>query len=141
MIELNGTILIQLVNFFIMILFLNRFLFRPVMEVVEKRNGVLRSLNSDNAKFKENADRAMREYDSKMSDMKKETADILLAARRRANKEQEEIVSSARDKLRSQMETAREEIKRRSDIALEEIRSDVKGISRDIAEKIIGRGV
>lgn len=124
-----------------MIFFLNRFLFRPIMEVVEKRNSTIRSLNSDNAKFRENADMAMQKYDSKMLELKHEEAGILLAAHRRADHEQEEIVSGARDKFKQKMEAAREEIKRRSDTALEELRADVKGISRDIAEKILGRGI
>jgi len=141
MIELNETVFIQLINFFIMIFFLNHFLFKPIMKVVEKRNNTIRSLNSDNAKFRENADAAMREYDSKMLELKKEAADILMTARRRADHEQEEIISSARDKFKRQMETAKEEIKRYSDNALEELRADVKGISRDIAEKILGRGI
>ncbi len=141
MIELNGTILIQLVNFFIMIFFLNHFLFKPILKVVEKRNNTMRSLNSDDAKFRKNADRAMREYDSKMLELKKETANILLSARRRADKEQDEMINGAREKFKQEMETAKEEIKRHSDRALEELRGDVKGISRDIAEKILGRGV
>lgn len=141
MIELNGTVFIQLINFFIMVIFLNHFLFKPIMEVVEKRNNAIKSLNSDNAKFSENADRAMREYDSKMLGLKKETADILLVARRSADREQEEIIGDARDKFRRRMETAKEEIKRHSDSALEELRADAKGISSDIAKKILGRGI
>lgn len=141
MIELNESFLIQLVNFFAMILFLNYFLFKPVMEIVERRNKALKGLSTDAAKAANEAAKAMKEYEELAAEAKRATTATLIAARQAAAAEQEKILKDARQRY---SETV--------DAAVAKIRTDIKGaeaglkgeaekLSRGMAARLLGREV
>ncbi|GMT42163.1 MAG: ATP synthase subunit b [bacterium] len=141
MIELNKTVLVQLVNFFVMIFFLNHFLFKPILKVVENRKKKLRSLASENMKFDDRADKAIREHDTKMAELKNEVSGIISAARKQANQEHEKIVNRSREEFTNQVETAKQEIEKKSAAVFETLKKETEKISRGIAGKIMGREI
>lgn len=141
MIEINETFFIQLVNFLIMVFFLNHFLFKPVLEMVERRNKKMRSLSSDAAKSENNAQKAIDEYDAKMGKMRKETSRILMEARQQAVAEQEKILSSARKGFKSQMEEAIAKIQSESKEASGVLQAEAESISRQMVARLLGRSM
>ncbi len=139
MIELNESFLIQLVNFFAMIVFLNYFLFKPVMEIADRRNKALRGLSTDAAKAANDADKSLKEYEYLGAEAKRATSAILIAARQAAAAEQEKILKDARQRYAETVEAA-----------LAKIKADIKGVeaglkgeseklSREMAVRLLGR--
>jgi len=139
MIEINETLIYQFINFLILIFFLNHFLFKPIMEVVERRNGKLRSFANDTAKFKQKADDAVREYDEKLSQMKKSSAAILLSARQQSAAEYEKIIKESRQNFAQQIDKAKEEIQKESAKTSAALKKEAQAISRSIASRLLGR--
>lgn len=139
MIEINVTFVYQLVNFFIMIFFLNYFLFKPVMEVAERRNNKLKSFTADTAKFRQKSENAIKGYDEKMTELKKTTAAILAAARQQTAAEHERIIRESRAKFTEQIKKAKAEIKKESDKTAIKLRKEADKISHDIASRLLGR--
>lgn len=139
MIEINVTFAYQLINLFIMIFFLNYFLFKPIMEVVERRNAKLKSFTTDTAKFRQKSENAVKGYDEKMTELKKTTAAILAAARQKTAAEHERIIRESRAKFTEQIKTARAGIKKESDKTALTLRKEADKISRDIASRLLGR--
>ena len=141
MIEINHTLFIQLVNFLIMVLFLHFFLFKPIMEVVERRNGKMNSMKNDTAKFLQNAEKAVENYEKKLEEMKKVSSGILHAARQEAMEQQEKILREAREKFTEQIDKAKGEIENQSKKALETLHKEAGKISSSVAQKILGRSI
>jgi len=141
MIELNETFLIQLVNFFIMIFFLNHFLFKPVMENFEKRNKRISSFGADVAKFTDKSEKAIAEYEKKLVVMRKETGEILSSAKEEAIAEQTRLIQEARDGFAGQIESAKKEIASQVELASASLKKDADAISKDISSKLLGRSV
>ena len=139
MIEFNETLLYQFINFLVLIFFLNHFLFKPVMEVVERRNNKLRTFANDTAKFKQKGEEAVKGYDEKLSQMKKSSAAILLAARQQSAAEHEKIIKESRQKFVQQMDKAKEEIEKESAKTSAALKKEADAISRDIASRLLGR--
>jgi F-type H+-transporting ATPase subunit b len=141
MVELNETFFIQLVNFLIMVFFLNHFLFRPVMAVVEKRKKRLDSLETDVGGLKEKAEKIVADYEKQLSDIKKETAEIIGKARLEAQEEQNRVVSEARSQFSRQVEDGRLQIRREAEAASSAIKKEAENISGRIASKLLGAEV
>lgn len=139
MIEINATLLYQFINFLLLIFFLNHFLFKPVMEVVERRNKKLRTFSKDTAKFKLKAEDAVKGYDEKLAQMKKSSAAILLAARQQSAAEHEKIIKESRQKFSQQMDTAKKEIEKESAKTSAALKKEAEAISLSIASTLLGR--
>lgn len=139
MIEINLTLIYQFINFMVLIFFLNHFLFKPVMEVVERRNNKLRTFASDTAKFRQKAEVAVKGYDEKLSQMKKSSAAILLAARQQSAAEHEKIIKESRQKFAQQMDKAKKEIEKESAKTSAALKKEADAISRNIASRLLGR--
>lgn len=139
MIEINATLLYQFINFMILMFFLNYFLFKPVLEVVERRNKKLRTFANDTAKFTKKADEAVKEYDEKLSQMKKSSAAILLASRQQSAAEHDKIIKESRQKFTQQIDQAKEEIAKESAKTAAALKKEAAAISRDIASRLLGR--
>jgi F-type H+-transporting ATPase subunit b len=139
MIEINVTLIYQFINFFILIFFLNHFLFKPIMEVAERRNKKLRTFASDIAKFTQKADNVVTQYDEMTAEMKKMTAGILVTARQQSLAEHEKIIKESRNRFAQQMEKAKKEIKKESLKTSKVLQKEAEKISRDIATRLLGR--
>jgi len=141
MIELNGTFLIQLVNFLVMMLFLNFFLFKPVMAIVEKRNKAMKSLSDETAKFAADAEKLLSAYDAKNAEVKKTTALILLAARQQGVAEQEQTLKAARDRYAETFDAAMAQMESQIQGAKAGLKGEADKISRQMASRLLGRNV
>lgn len=139
MIELNGTFLIQIVNFFVMVLFLNYFLFKPVMEMVEKRNKALKSLHTDAAKASNEADQTVKQLEERAAEAKKAMSSSIASARQQAILEQESIMKDARRRYAETLDAALEKVGAEMAAARKQLKGESENISREMAKRILGR--
>jgi F-type H+-transporting ATPase subunit b len=139
MIELNESFLMQLANFFAMILFLNYFLFKPVMEIVDRRNKALKGLHTDAAKAANDAAKSMKEYDERAAEAKRATSAILISSRQAAAAEQETILRDARQRYAETVDAALVKIKADIKGAEAGLKGEAEKLSRDMATRLLGR--
>ena len=141
MLEFNGSFLIQLVNFLLIVLFLNHFLFKPVLQMVEKRNKTLETLRGDAKTLTERADKIFADYNSKYSDLRKESAAALLASRQQGLAEQDRIVKEAREKYAKTLESGMADVERLIGKVRAELKSEAEKLSKKMASILMGRAV
>ncbi len=139
MIDLDFSFFIQWVNFLILLVFLNHFLFKPILEMVERRNKRLGSLNTDAARFNEKSENAIEQYKKLHGEMKKESSSILQSARQESIAEQESILQKARGEFAERVERARGEIAGEVEEANKNLEKEAGKISVEIADKLLGR--
>lgn len=135
------SILISLANLVIIFLILKKVLFKSVKKTLDTRRAQIDKLYDDAgaAKAEAEGDRAL--YEEKLAGAKEEAEGILYAARERADRMSDEIVSDANAKAASRVKKAEEEIAQEKKKAMSELKNDVSSLSVDIAEKIIEREI
>jgi len=138
MIEVNWTFFLQLANFLVLVYLLNRFLFKPIMENVEKRDEKLKALSEETAILNEKADKLLENYEKSLEETKKMTHEMLHKARQDANAEQEKIIGKARAEFSVQVGKANEDIKKYAQTASEELKKEASAISKVMISKIVG---
>jgi F-type H+-transporting ATPase subunit b len=141
MLEFNGSFLIQLVNFFVMMAFLQIFLFKPVLAVVEKRNKTLDALRQDAQNLNGEAERIFGEYNAKTANLKKESVGALASARQQAVAEQDRLVKEARDEYSKSLETGLAEVDNRIGKVRAELKVEAEKLSRKMASNLLGRAL
>lgn len=140
-INLNFTLLLQMVNFIVLIAILYRFLYRPLTNfLAQRQEGIKRSLE-EAAASREAAQRALEEYNAKLQASEKHAQAIREAAERAAHEEQQRLMKAAKEEASKFLSVARAEIEQDIKRAKAQLKEEVTLLSLEMAERIIGRNL
>jgi len=140
-ISIDASVGIQIVNFLVLIVILNLLLYKPILGIVAKRKKQLAESEGEVARLRERVDERMAAYEVK-----------LLEAKTEALERKNEIIGQGATEAAAAIAAVRDEIPGMIDqfqARMEEQITDAKGIladhsrrlSRDIAEKVLGRSI
>jgi F-type H+-transporting ATPase subunit b len=135
------TMIFAWINLLILYLVLKKFLFKPVKDMIDKRQSEIDDMYSAAESAEANAKLLKEEYEEKVKRANDESEEILRSAVRRAQLKEEEILHEANDKARRTLERAEEQIELEKKRAINEVKNEVSSIALDIASAVIGREV
>jgi F-type H+-transporting ATPase subunit b len=140
-INLNVTILIQAINFLILIFLLSKFLFKPLTKFLADRSaGIAKSLAEAKAAH-EAAARAQEEYQARIRETQREIAAIREQGQREAEAERQRLLKASRDEAERLVGQAKAEIEAETKRAKAALREEAAGIALAAAERLLGRSV
>lgn len=135
------TMIFQLINLLILMIAFKKYLFKPVLGILEKRREEIESTYDEAAKA-ESAAKAMKaDYESRMAGAREEADRVIKTATESANVLADNIVGDARaqaDQIKRRAETEIEMERRK---AFDEVKGELSGIALDIASQVIEREV
>ena len=134
-------ILISLANLLSMFLVLKKFLFAPVKKIFAERQAQVEKKYSDADAAQQRADENSLMYEQKLAMADEEAEAILVDARDRADRLEQEIITEAQQKAASMIRRADAEIAQEKKKAVNEIKNEISAMSVDIAERMIGREI
>jgi F-type H+-transporting ATPase subunit b len=140
-INLNMTLLVQMVNFLILIVLLHRFLYKPLTQFLATRaDGIKRSLEEAKA-AREAAAKAQQEYEAQIAATRREAAALRESAVREVEEERQRLLKVSRDEAARLLTEAKAQIDQEVKRAKAELRAEVVGLSLGVAERLIGRSL
>lgn len=141
MLELNANILWNFVNFIVLCLLLKKFLFQPVLAVIEKReNDIKEAYALADSKIKE-ADSLKEQYTKTIISAKGEAEEIMKTANLKAQMEYDSTIKKASTEAARLLSMAEETIAIEKEKALISIQSDIADIAIAAAEKAADNGI
>jgi len=117
MLDINwGTLLLQIVNFLVMVFILGRFFFKPVVRILDERSEKVASA-LDEAERKQNEAEEMRtEYQEKLTEaqeqvisMKQQAQEELARSKKKLLEETRQEITVMRDKAKSELQESRDQ--------------------------------
>lgn len=138
MLDIDITLIFQLVNFFIAVYFLNLLLIRPIREIIKKRNGIMDGMAAEADKFHEEAKSRLSAYEAELSRARKQAGLNREEGKDKGLEELQAIVGKARESARQLLEQNRANISGQAEQALSELRDGIDGFSTRIGKKLIG---
>lgn len=137
MVELNGTLIAQIVNFLILVAILAKFAYKPLMQALEDREQKIAE-NIDSAQQeRQDAERLKLEYKQQLVEVRAQAQAIVEKAEKLAEENKEEILKAARAESARILKSAQEEVVRERELALAQLRGEVVALSIAAATKII----
>ena len=135
------TMIFQLINLLILMVAFKKFLFKPVMAILEKRRAEIEG-HYEEAEKAETAAKTMKaDYEEKMSGAREEADRVIRTATESANAMSQSIVSDAREQAGQIKRRAESEIEMERRKAFDEVKGELSGIALDIAQQVIEREV
>ena len=135
------TLIAQLLNLFIQVMLIKKFLFKPVKEVLAKRKAAADAEIADATKAKEEAESLKSEYEENMKQARDKANDILNTAQKSATQQSEEIMREANAQAVSIKSKAERDIEQERRKAVNEIKDEIGDMAMEIAGKVIGREI
>ena len=135
------TLIAQLLNLFIQMLLIKKFLFKPIREVLAKRKALADAEIAEATKAKEEAQSLKSEYEESMKQARDKANDILNTAQKSASQQSEEIIREANAQAVSIKAKAERDIEQERRKAVNEIKDEIGDMAMEIAGKVIGREI
>ena len=130
-----------ILNLFIQVYLIKRFLFKPINEMLEKRKAKADAQIQDAVKAKDEALAMKEEYEKNMQDTKNKANEILTTAQKTAAVQSEEMLKEATLQAAAMKEKAEADIAQEKRKAVNEIKGEIGGMAMEIAGKVIEREI
>lgn len=137
MLDLNITILFQLVNFLIAVYVLNILLVRPIRAILQERKNTMDNLQGEADAFSREASERMAAYQAALTSARQEATQNREAARAAGLTEQQSIVAAAGQKAQAHIASAQENIKKEAAEALAALKKQVKVLAGKVATQVL----
>jgi F-type H+-transporting ATPase subunit b len=140
-IELNLAFVVQLINFGILVLVLNIFLYKPIRKVLSDRRQVIDSAREKAVAVDAEVQAKMAQYEARLREAKTEAGISRAEALKQAQIEETELLEKARKEASNTLATIRSRVTKEAADARELLKKQAESLSGDICEKILGRSL
>jgi F-type H+-transporting ATPase subunit b len=134
-------ILAQIVNFAILFFVLRKFAYKPILELLEKREKRIKEAQD----FAEGVDKKMKELDDltkeRLNDASKKADEIVHKAKESAKEREKEIVAAALEKSKKMVDEAKWMANQEKEKALQELKGEMGSLVVLAAEKVINKDI
>ncbi len=141
LIELNRSLLVQVVNFLILLFVLYRLAYKPLMATLEARSTAIKQQLAEAHAAREAAQRQLAEFEGRLQAAQAEAQAVRERALREAAETRERLTTEARQEAARLLESARAEIEQSVRRAKQELRAEVGALAVEIAERLIQKSL
>jgi F-type H+-transporting ATPase subunit b len=137
-IEINGTVIVELVTFLIMLAILARYVYPEVVKVAEARQRAIAEQLKEAEQARTEAEQRLKEAEAKLNDARKTAQSVIDAATKSGEQLRQELKQKAEEESKRTIEAARKEIEAERERAVQSVRSEVANLVVAATEKVIG---
>lgn len=136
-----STFILTILNLFIQMFLMKKFLFKPIRRVLEERqkraDQNIRAAEQEKAE----AEAVKAEYTKNMEQAREEAAGILERAKQDASQQADELLASARSEAQALKAKAESDIRQEKKRAMNEAKDEIGGLAMDIAGRVVEREI
>lgn len=137
-IDINGTVIVELITFLIMLAILARYVYPEIVKLAEARQRAISEQIKEAEQARAAAEERLKEAEAKLNDARKTAQGVIDAASKSAEQLRQEMRQKADEESKRTIEAARKEIEAERDSAVRSVRSEVASLVVAATEKVIG---
>jgi F-type H+-transporting ATPase subunit b len=137
-IEINGTVIVELLTFLLMLAVLARYVYPEVVKVAESRQRAIAEQLRLAEQAKTDAEARLKEAQAQLEDARKTAQQVVDSANRSAEQARQDLRQKAEEEASRIAESARKDIEVERERALQSARDELAGLVVVATEKVIG---
>ena len=137
MVNINATLIAQILNFLVLVFVLAKFAYKPLLGMMEERKNKIASDLETAEKAKNDAEAVKAEYAAKLADARQEAQAIIENARKTAQAAHDKIMADTKVEQEQYVAAQKEIIATEKKKAMDEVRAQVISLSMIAAGKIV----
>jgi F-type H+-transporting ATPase subunit b len=140
-IEINGTVIVELVAFLLMLAILGRYVYPEIVKVAEARQRAIAEQLKEAEQARSEAEQRLKEAEERLNDARKTAQGVIEAATKSADQMRQELRQKAEEEAKRIADSARKEIEAERDRAIQSVRNEVADMVVLATEKVIGESL
>ena len=141
MLNIDGTLLLQIVNFLVLLFLLNLILFRPIRKILSQREEEMTSRQKTIDDFQDQAEKNEKGIEEGVVQARKEGYAEKEAFKSQGLEQEKEILEEAGAGVEQKLSAAKKEIETKIAVAREALEGQIASFSDELAQKILGRSI
>ena len=141
MIEINATIIAQILNFLILVVLLRAVAYKPVARLLQQRSDKIKGDLDKAEADRKAAEQTLEQYKVQLADAHKKAQDIVDKATVTARQEHDAAVAETRKEIERMKQTAQAEIENERNRAFDEMKSQIVSLSLAAAGKVVTKNL
>ncbi len=130
-------IIVQMINFFILLFILQKLFYKPVIKAMEDRQQRINDIRNEADKKREEADELIQEYEQNKQELEEKKEEIMDEAIKEADEKKESLIESYKEEAQEKRESFINEVKEEEENFLKELRNTLGKSSVNLASKIL----
>ncbi len=139
LLKIDKTLIIQIVIFVATIFILNSLLFKPLLQLVERREKLTTGRIKEAKELEGKVKQIMKEYKTKLDEVRARALEERNEIRRGAQAAAQEMIGKAREEAQALLEEAKARLELEAKEIRAKIKPDIEVLAREVASQILGR--
>jgi F-type H+-transporting ATPase subunit b len=135
------TFIAQIINLFIQMYLIKKFLFKPINDILEKRKNLADKTIREAREAKEEADSLKDQYEDSLTSAHAEAAQIVSDAQKEAQNKADALVKEAQEEVAGIKARAAADIEQEKKKAVNEAKDEIGSLAMDIAGKVVEKEI
>ena len=135
------TFFVQMAIFLVLVFVLNALLYKPILNIIDRRKKQLEELENEIKLFNESVNTKAAEYEEKLKQAKANAAELKKAIIQEGNEQAKKIVDVVRAEIPVMTQEFQQKIEKEIQAARQILDKQSQNLSLDIAQKVLGRSV
>ena len=141
MISINATLVVQIINFLIILFILNKILFRPILKGLEARQELIEGNKARAIELRQRGEDKLREYDRSLAEARNIAMSKQVEIRNEGMAKASEILDSSKKQEAEIIAEIQRGIASEVAEAKKDIQAYADSLSKDVTKKILGRAI
>ena len=139
MIEINLTIVIQVVQFLLLLFVVNRFLFRPTIDLIGEREKKITKWEEGTKNCHESVQARLQSYENQILEAKLKAQEQQEPMTEELKKEEEKKLATVSEEAFRIVASTREKLQQETEVLRRQLREQAEEMSQLVTEKVLGR--
>ena len=139
--EINATILISAISFLVFIFIMNKILYKPVLEIMEKRQNYIDANKNEADEHRQKAQQLLADKDAKIADAQRKSRDIVASKANALKEEKSKVLKDTKDSVTNYFSEQKQNLAHQKEDASHNMKYDVADLANRLTTKLMGEGI
>jgi len=136
MIHFDGTFILQIINFFILLIILNTFLFKPVIKNIIARREYMKDMEDKINQTAQRLENLKEEYDNQINTTEIKSRSLLEAQVKQATENKQNFVDKVRQEITEYIKQEKQNLEKEKEKLGQLLEKDIETVAKQIMTKI-----
>ena len=139
--EINATILVSAISFIVFIFIMNSILYKPVLEIMEKRQKYIDANKNEADEHRKKAQDLLSDKQARVADAQRKSRDIVASKADALKEEKAKVLKDTKDSVTNYFSEQKQNLSRQREDASLNMKYDVADIANRLTTKLMGTGI
>ena len=141
MINIDQSLVYQLINFLLLLIILNAILYKPIRTILKQRAEKMTGLKAEAQKANGDMMQKEQDYQNRLQQARKEGFEQKNIFKLEGQEEEKKLLQQTNQKIEAELTQNRQKIAQQVEEARKKLSGEVTSFSQEIAQKILGRKI